>query len=308
MSKDKEYILDEIKKNYIINENSKFYKIYKVFDESCESFTDHKDSCCTQSTESWAQSSVVIELLKDLYSNLYRVYATLPGSNNDYVDDVGKKDYKLCYTSLKYWLYDQIIIKGLEETKIDEIFTGLENHVKKKITNTFENGCEFNKLTLDEIKKLKNIYALYTVLYNHKFEPCNKKTCKYLDYVGKGLDELIGSINSCSSDSNRTNYCIEFEEFVDLCKEDYEDAGISIYVENTKSKAIEQGKLLLSVQTYKNEPHYIYIKNEELLNFVKTSDFLSNKSTTIAATSVVGSAIGLSSIFYYFYKVNQNPI
>ncbi|CAI7719362.1 PIR protein [Plasmodium vivax] len=303
MSKDKQYILDEIKKNYIINENSKFYKIYEVFDKSCESFTDGHLSCLRDPTNSWAKSGKAIKVLKKLYSNLYRIYATLTGTNNDYIDVVENEDYKLFYTSLKYWLYDQIIIKDLKETEINEIFTGWKSYIKGKVENPTSNYCEFNKLTLDEIKKLKNIYALYTVLYdNDKFETCNKNTCKYLDYVGKGLDELISSINSCSSNPNMTNYCKDLIEFLDLCKEDNEDAGISIYVENTKSKAIYQGKLLLSVQIYENEPHYIYIKNDNLLNYVKTSDFLSNKTTTIAATSVVGSAIGLSSIFYYFYK------
>ncbi|KNA01580.1 hypothetical protein PVNG_06180 [Plasmodium vivax North Korean] len=239
MSKDKQYILDEIKKNYIINENSKFYKIYEVFDKSCESFTDGHLSCLRDPTNSWAKSGKAIKVLKKLYSNLYRIYATLTGSNNSYVDDIKREDYKLCFTSLKYWLYDQIITKELEETKIVEIFTGWKSYIKGKVENPTSNYCEFNKLTLDEIKKLKNIYALYTVLYdNDKFETCNKNTCKYLDYVGKGLDELISSINSCSSNPNMTNYCKELKEFLDLCKEDNEDAGISIYVENTKSKAI----------------------------------------------------------------------
>ncbi|VUZ99917.1 PIR protein [Plasmodium vivax] len=303
MSKDKDYILDEIKKNYIFNGKSKFYRVYEVFNKSCNDFHDNNISCLPDPTTSWEKSSEVIDLLKDLYSNLHRIYATLTGTNNVYVDDIKREDYKLCFTSLKYWLYDQIITKELEETKIVEIFTGWKSYIKGKVENPTSNYCEFNKLTLDEIKKLKNIYALYTVLYdNDKFETCNKNTCKYLDYVGKGLDELISSINSCSSNPNMTNYCKELKEFLDLCKENNEDAGISIYEENTRSNADRDGKHLLTSQKYNDQPLYIYIKDENLLNFVKTSDFLSNKSTTIAATSVVGSAIGLSSIFYYFYK------
>ncbi|CAI7724028.1 PIR protein [Plasmodium vivax] len=310
MSKDKDYILDEIKKNYIINEKSKFYEIYEVFYKPCTDFYDNKVSCCPESTIFGAKSSEVIDLLKDLYSNLHRIYATLTGTNNVYVDDVEPEDYKLCCTSLKYWLYDQIIIKDLKETEINEIFTGWENYIKNNVENPTSNTCVFNELTLDEIKRLKNIYALYTVLYanNGKFETCNISTCKYLEYVGKGLDELISSIKSCSNNSNRTNYCIEFKEFVDLCKEENEDAGISIYLENKKIEADRTGKYLLFSEKYNDQLLYIYLKDEKLLNFVKKSDFLSNKTTTIAATSVVGSAIGLSSIFYYFYKVNKNLI
>ncbi|KNA02227.1 hypothetical protein PVNG_04458 [Plasmodium vivax North Korean] len=311
MSIDKEYILDEIKDKYIINESSKFYRIYKVFDKPCNnSFHDRNVSCCPDSTNLGKISSKVTKILKDVYSNLYRIYASTQYTNNDYFDDVKNKDYILCYTSLKYWLYDKIIINELNVTEINEIFTGWENYIKDNISNKPTNPCLFNELTLDEIKRLKNIYALYTVLYdnNANFETCKGNKCKYLEYVGKGLDEMISSINSCSNNSNDTNYCIEFKEFVNLCKEENEDAGISIYFENTKSKAEAAKKHLLSVQSYENEPHYIYIKNDNLLNYVKTSDFLSNKTTTIAATSVVGSAIGLSSIFYYFYKVIHNNI
>ncbi|CAI7717581.1 hypothetical protein PVPAM_010009000 [Plasmodium vivax] len=303
MPNDKEYILNEIKDKYNINENSKFYKVYKVFDKSCDSFTDNKIYCLSDLTNSWAISSEVIDLLKKLYSNLCRIYATIPGTDNTYFDELECTDYKLCYISLKYWLYDQIIIKGLEKSKIGEIFTGWETYINNKISNIPPNRCVFNKLSLHEIKRLKNIYALYTVLYdNDKFESCNKNTCKYLEYVGKGLDELISSINSCSSNLNQTDYCNEFKEFLDLCKEDNADAGISIYEESTKSNAERKGKYLLTSQKYQDQPLYIYIKKENLLNYVKKSDFLSNKSTTIAATSVVGSAIGLSSIFYYLYK------
>ncbi|KMZ77196.1 hypothetical protein PVIIG_06346 [Plasmodium vivax India VII] len=306
MSNDKEYVLKKIKENYNVFGNSKFYKIYEVFYKPCTIFSDNSVSCCPQSTNFGANSSEVTQILKDLYSNLYRIYDSIVGTNNTYFDDVEAKDYKLCYTSLKYWLYDQIINGELEQTEINDIFTGWENNIKNKISIDPPHRCLFNKLTLDEMKRLKNIYALYTVLYdnNATFVTCNNNTCKYLEYIGKGLDELISSINSCSIKSNQTYYCNEFKEFVDLCKEENVEAGISIYDKNTKSKAEVAKKHLLSVQIYENEPHYIYVKNDNLLNYVKTSDFLSNKTTTIAATSVVGSAIGLSSIFYYFYKVN----
>ncbi|SCA83652.1 VIR protein [Plasmodium vivax] len=303
MSNDKEYVLKKIKENYIINEKSKFYEIYEVFYKPCTNFSDNNVSCCPESTIFGAKSSEVTKILQDLYSNLYRIYDSITGTNNTYFENISSEDEKMCCVSLKYWLYDQIIIESLEETDINAIFTGWETYLKGKIKNRSTDLCIFNKLSLHEIKRLKNIYALYTVLYdNDKFESCNKNTCKYLEYVGKGLDELISSINSCSSNLNQTDYCNEFKEFLDLCKEDNADAGISIYEESTKSNAERKGKYLLTSQKYQDQPLYIYIKKENLLNYVKKSDFLSNKSTTIAATSVVGSAIGLSSIFYYLYK------
>ncbi|KMZ83346.1 hypothetical protein PVBG_05742 [Plasmodium vivax Brazil I] len=240
--------------------NSKFYKIYDVFRKQCEYFMWDDDQSCYKDTLGEIENSLdVTEILKHLYSNLYRIYATIKYNDNTYFDYVETADYKLCYTSLKYWLYDQIIIKGLEERKINEIFKGWEYYIKIKITNKFSDSCAFNKLTLDEIKRLKNIYALYTVLYNNttNFETCKGNRCKYLKYFGKGIGEFISSINSCSSNSYRTNYCVEFKEFVDLCKENNKDAGISIYEESKKGTADTAGKYLLSVKTYENEPHYI---------------------------------------------------
>ncbi|KMZ77009.1 hypothetical protein PVIIG_06076 [Plasmodium vivax India VII] len=315
MSNDKEYILDEIKYNYNVIGKSKFYEIYEVFYKSCYDFVDGYKSCYTGSTNSWAKSVYVIDILKNLYSNLYRIYDSITGTNNTYFENISSEDEKMCCVSLKYWLYDQIIIESLEETDINAIFTGWETYLKGKIKNRSTDLCIFNKLKKDEINMIKNIYALYTVLYdnNDEFETCNDDTCKYLEYFGKGLDEFISSINSCSSNSNMTNYCNEFNEFIEMCKIDNEYAGISIYEEITKSKADEAGKYLLYYKKYKDKPLYIYLKDEKLLNFVKTSDFLSNKnSTDVSATSVVGSAvgsaIGVSSIFYYLYRVIINDI
>ncbi|VUZ99853.1 PIR protein, partial [Plasmodium vivax] len=167
-----------------------------------------------------------------------------------------------------------------------------------------KNYCNISELSLNHINTLKNIYSLYTIFYNNTnfSEICNNDKCEYTDYFGKGLDDFINSFKKCTSNSPNVNYCNEFNEFIKMCKENSEYAGILIYDEPTKSKAGTTGKYLLSIEEYKNKPLYIYLKNEKLLNFVKTSHFLSNKKSTIAATSVVGSAIGLPSIFYYLYK------
>ncbi|KMZ77234.1 hypothetical protein PVIIG_06058 [Plasmodium vivax India VII] len=216
----------------------------------------------------------------------------------------------MCCVSLKYWLYDQIITKGLKERDIDAIFTGWETSLRGKIPKGSTDLCIFHKLKKDEINMIKNIYALYTIFYNSTSisNTCHNYKCEYIDYFGKGLDDFINSIKKCSSDSSNNEYCNEFNEFLELCKKNNEYARISIYDENTKREAETARKYFLFSEKYKNEQLYIYINDTELLNFVKTSDFLSNKNSTIAATSVVGSTIGLSSIFYYLYKVILNNI
>ncbi|SCA81768.1 VIR protein [Plasmodium vivax] len=305
MSIGMEYTLDEIKNEYISILNSKFYKIYNEFDKSCDNdYYDRGVSCYDEYLEDSSLSENVITILKNLYSNLYRVYASNETQNNDYFEGIRPEVRKIGCICLKYWLYDQIESKGLDKAQIKELFEGHGKYIKGKIMNYRKNYCNFKELSLNHINMLKNIYALYTVLYNNngKYKTCHNNKCMYLEYVGKGLDELINGINNCSSNPSSINYCDQLEEFLDLCKKDNEDSGISIYKEGKKGEAEKAGKYLLSVEKYKNEPLYIYLKNEKLLNFLKTSHFLSNKKSTIAATSVVGSAIGLPSIFYYLYK------
>ncbi|KMZ86066.1 hypothetical protein PVBG_05465 [Plasmodium vivax Brazil I] len=291
--------------------NSNFYKIYDEFSKGCTTYrTDNDESCYKKVEQISEYSSDVNEILKDLYSMLYRIYATLPGTNNTYFEDVELNDEKLGCLCLKYWLYDQIILKGFSDSKILDLFVGWKTYVQEKIEYGTKKKCIFNNLNKDEINKIKNIYSLYAVLNDNSnnYENCSNDNCKYLEYFGEGLDEFINSINKCSNKEYTDNYCNEFKEFLNLCKDTNEHAGISIYDESTKTEDGTAGEYLLSVETYDNKPHYIYLKDKEMLNFLKTSNFLSNKSTTIAATSVVGSAIGLSSIFYYLYKVIPNDI
>ncbi|SCA59749.1 hypothetical protein PVT01_000040800 [Plasmodium vivax] len=278
MSDEAEYTLDKIKDEHRFMNKSKFSKIYDVFLKKCENFDgDFMNESCYKSTFPEIKGSpTVTSLLKELYSNLFRAYETILFKGNTYFDYVECTNYKLCYTSLKYWLYDQIIIKDLKEKEINEIITGWETYIKNKVKNIPRNQCLFNELTLDEIKRLKNIYALYAVLYDNNvtFENCKDNKCKYLEYFGKGLDELISSINSCFSNPSTTNYCNEFNEFLELCKEDKENAGIIIYDEITQSIDDDTTKYLLYSEENNDKPLYIYLKDEKLLNFVKTSDFL----------------------------------
>ncbi|CAG9483805.1 unnamed protein product [Plasmodium vivax] len=305
MSDEKEFTLDKIKDKHIFLKNSEFYKIYNEFNKECTEYrTDNKDSCYKKTSELMNDSSDVNNLLKELYSHLYRIYVTIPVLNNTYFDGVELNDEKLGCLCLKYWLYDKIITKNLKQGQIIELFDGWEKHIEKEISYNNLKPCKFYNLKKDEINNIKKIYAFYAIFYGNisNAERCSGDNCKYMYYFGEGLDEFINSINSCSENLPTENYCNEFNEFIDICKNKNLDSGISIYHENKEHNADGSNKYLLSVEKYKDQLLYIYIKNEKLLNFVKTSHFLSNKSTTIAATSAVGSAIGLSSIFYYFYK------
>ncbi|EDL42667.1 variable surface protein Vir21, truncated, putative, partial [Plasmodium vivax] len=273
-----------------------FYKIYNEFLKPCTAYrNDNKASCYKEESLGKIEASLdVTNLLKDLYSHLYRIYETVEMYTNDYFEHVRLNNEKLGCLCLKHWLYDQITMNVLKEPQINELFQGWEAYIKEKTKYHNLKRCVFYNLNENEINRIKKIYVLNTILYSNSnnSEAFVSDQGEYMDYFWR----------SCSRKVPMDNYCKEFDEFVNICKDESLDSGISIYDENTKSTADGAKKYLLYSQKYKEQLLYVYIKNENLLNFVKTSDFLSNKSTTIAVTSVVGSAIGLSSIFYYFYK------
>ncbi|CAI7724256.1 hypothetical protein PVPAM_000038100 [Plasmodium vivax] len=305
MSDKKEFILDKIKDKYKFIGDSTFYSIYREFSKKCHEYImDRNESCAKDSLISSSVSPKVSKLLKELYSNLYRIYKTIKRYSNDYFEEMESEVKNMGCLYLKHWLYDQITINELQETEINELFEGWEQYIKKELEHFSLKHCEFYNLKENEINRIKKIHVLNKILhYNgNNSESFIKDKCIYMDYFGEGLDEFISSINKCSIEEYTYNYCKELKEFLNTCKDDNEFSGISIYDENTKSEAETARKYFLFSEKYKNEQLYMYVKDRELLNFVKTSHFLSNKSTTIAATSVVGSAIGLSSIFYYFYK------
>ncbi|CAI7721746.1 hypothetical protein, conserved [Plasmodium vivax] len=306
-SEEKEFSVNDIKEEYKFIETSSFYKIFNEFSWPCNhpNYFGPVASCYPVASGELTGADAVTTILKDLYSNLYRIYYTIEEKQNDYFDknrDVAKK---MGYIYLKYWLYEQLINKDFSDTQIEQVFDGYKNHICNKFDHKSSNNFMFYSLKKDEINKIRKIYAFSTILYENvnKFNTYNNGSSKYMDYFGEGLDEFISSINKCYIEKSTDNYCNEFKEFLNKCKDKDFNTGILISPENKEYSTDGTSKYLLTVEKYENESLFIYLKDKKMLNFLKTSNFLSNKyKTTIAATSVVGSAIGLSSIFYYFYK------
>ncbi|SCA59660.1 hypothetical protein PVT01_000031400 [Plasmodium vivax] len=260
MSSDTEYILENIKKQHSYIDKLDFYNIYKEFDIPCNKGYS-EDSCYKGTTDGWPQSHAIKELLKKIHSNLYKIYSTLNGDRSEYFDDFNPDDENICCVSLKYWLYDKIVSNDLKENEIRELFEGWKNHIHPKAKYQAIQHCKFHNLNKDEIKRIKNIYALNTILQStmENLENCNEKECKYKDYFEQGLIEFINSANKCSGDSMLEGYCAEFKDFLEICHKNNQNNGIKLF--------------------------RVY--------FAPSVDN--------------GSAIGLSSIFYYLYKVNLNP-
>ncbi|KNA02396.1 hypothetical protein PVNG_01550 [Plasmodium vivax North Korean] len=310
MSNDEKYILENISKEHSFIHNLDFYKIYKEFNEPCDN-RQVKDACYGGDTEQWSQKNEVKELLKNIHSNLYKIYSTLKRERTEYFDNVVLKDENICCVFLKYWLYDKIVTKNLNGAQIKELYEGWKNHIHPKAEYHRFQPCTFYNLNMDEIKSIKNIYALYTILQSttKSFENCNEIECKYKDYFEQGLVEFINSVNKCSDDSMLEGYCAEFKDFLEICYKNNQNNGIKLFRDYFAPSVDNGMRYLLSVKNYPNPTLYAYINDNKWLNWERISDLLNaQKRTTIAATSIAGSAIGLSSIFYYLYKVNLNPI
>ncbi|CAI7719067.1 hypothetical protein, conserved [Plasmodium vivax] len=311
-SEEKEFSVNDIKEElyfflliYKFIETSSFYKIFNEFSWPCNhrNYFSPVASCYPVASGELTGADAVTTILKDLYSNLYRIYYTIEEKQNDYFDknrDVAKK---MGYIYLKYWLYEQLINKDFSDTQIEQVFDGYKNHICNKFDHKSSNNFMFYSLKKDEINKIRKIYAFSTILYENvnKFNTYNNGSSKYIDYFGEGLDEFISSINKCSREKFADNYCKELKEFLNKCEDTSSKTGIIIYPENKGYSNDSTSEYLLTVEEYENKS--LYIKDKKMLNFLKTSNFISNKyRTTVAATSVVGSALGVSSIFYYLYK------
>ncbi|KMZ83367.1 hypothetical protein PVBG_06212 [Plasmodium vivax Brazil I] len=312
-NKEKDFSVNNIKEEYKFIEESNFYTIFKEFDWSCNDrrYINGDISCYPDDRSKLTGTEDVDTLLKTLYSNLYRVYYTIENNQNDYFDNNQYEVKKMGCIYLKYWLYDHITSKNFSESKITEFFEGINDHIKGQIDSFTKDHCNFNKLTLDEIKRLKKLYAFNTILYagDKNSVNCNNSECNYMDYFEEALLEFINSIKNCSTNPSEKEYCNEFKDFLKICYENNTYSGIAVY--NTYKGNIDNTskKYLLFAEKYENEKLYAYIKDNTWLNWSKIDHIVNpQKRTTIAATSVVGSAIGLSSIFYYLYKVYLNHI
>ncbi|CAI7718618.1 Plasmodium vivax Vir protein, putative [Plasmodium vivax] len=303
---DKDFTVDKIKQEYKFIEDSNFYKIYNEFNWDCShsKYKDYYASCLYNSSDAWTDSVEVTMLLEKLYSNLYRVYATNGGNNNDYFENNHEEVNEIGCIYLKYWLYDKILKSDFDDSEIEKLFQGLNNYVQKEVRVKPNNPCTFYSLKKDEIKKMIKLYALNIILHTSDkiLDTCNVNECKYMDYFEEVLIEFMNSINNCSINPSSNNYCSEFEEFLNVCKDGNQYTGISINSEY-KDHSTDPSKKYLSFEKYKGNPLYIYIKNKKWLEFDKIAHLLhTENSTTTTATSVVGSAIGVSSIFYYLYR------
>ncbi|KMZ96141.1 hypothetical protein PVNG_05887 [Plasmodium vivax North Korean] len=208
---------------------------------------------------------------------------------------------------LKYWLYDQIITNGFNETKTNALF----NLWEKILQNNFELiigqnlTCKFRILELEDIKKIK---LLFDYLFNYNFERNEHDIyniiCKYgcSDCLNRIID-LYNNNGNCKNPYSK-NFCEELDECIKVYDKSElpilhceKDKGSPIYPRESNDPATDQ----LSSLSATLEPESAH-DGSLVESPVEQSEIgLTNKSTT-----AIFSAVGTVLTFSCLYKVNIN--
>ncbi|SBT59464.1 PIR Superfamily Protein [Plasmodium ovale wallikeri] len=297
----KDFIFDELKKQYDFLRTTKFGRIYEEFND--ESKRDqHFMEKCQKIKDELSDLENYDEIPTNFCSILYRIIVKINKMQNDILEGITNNDRMHC-VYLKYWLHDQL---GNAETKgltVHKEFQTVQNRVKNEIDTKLSSPCTFRELTWQKSNKLKSIYAFILFYYSHVNDIHQKQNvpCKYSNFFGKGLKAFYESISECANNKKEDEYCNEFKEFQEIYKLDklyWENSTLNteyIYQEDTNIQCplvIESLKNPLII-SYKDKNNILYLSDEPI-------DF--QKMTIISATSAVGTTVGISAFLLYLYK------
>ncbi|SBT55549.1 PIR Superfamily Protein [Plasmodium ovale wallikeri] len=154
----------------------------------------------------------------DLMKFLKKITRILKGLSNQeiFVDKLTKKKDKHCIY-LKYWLYDKLIIDGLQKHDI-KIISDFLNSKKNDLDKIVSSGkpCKFYKLNLNDIYELKNIFDYSEILHDTDISIYDEilKDPKYLNYLKNGLSLYRRGKIRCLS-GKKNEYCNEFNEYTE---------------------------------------------------------------------------------------------
>ncbi|SBT30934.1 PIR Superfamily Protein [Plasmodium ovale wallikeri] len=200
-------LFKSLKEEYTFKKNTSLEGIYNELDNVCTTHT----YCNVQLGDSSRYNEAEI-LRSKLFGNDTKL--------NMGVDDFkkfNKKPNEFCLY-LKYWLYDQIIIKELKDQEISQVLNDLKIGDKYKFFIDSANFCEFNILKVEEIKKNK---LLIDYLENYD-NAANKRNVENLicnSNYKHILNETIHQYNNtnaqCNTESNI--HCKELQQ----CKNIY---------------------------------------------------------------------------------------
>ncbi|SBT83945.1 PIR protein [Plasmodium ovale] len=280
-------------------------KVFNILLNSCTSDDVEDDgntiNVCNKYDIKGTDNYYVKELLQKFLHNIRNTYLTVNNLNNVYFKET-LEDLKEYCIYFKYWLYDQILSIDYYESNISKIYEEWEKELKGEMYGNLSYQCTFNKLQLDDIKKLKSIYAFKLIFYNNIdiFNNEKYKPCIFLNTLGKGLNEYISSIDKCTKEDPPGNYCKEFNEFRKIYQDNiyWKNSATEIeYIElNDETEncalSIKQLETPLLLE-YKNGTNILHISDKPI-------KFKSN--SIITGISAMSSVTGISLLLLYLYR------
>ncbi|SBT71957.1 PIR protein [Plasmodium ovale] len=203
----KDFILTKLAEKYTFIKESDLYKFYQKIDELYKvvKITETND---TSIFSGIGDPDVISFLIK--LSNFWKDLLKEDFSG----DDIAKSKIRHC-TYLKYWLYDKLIINGFNEYDVNMISDFLKKNKHGYMTAIISGKpCNFYKLSLKNILKIKNLYDYYELLYDFDMKHYDdiSKDKEYLLYFKNGLDLYKNSKVLCHS-GKQSEYCYEFNKY-----------------------------------------------------------------------------------------------
>ncbi|SBT84362.1 PIR protein, partial [Plasmodium ovale] len=201
----------------------------------------------------------------DVIKFLKKITRILKGLSNQEisVDKLIKTKDKNC-TYLKYWLYDKLIIDGLQKHDIkiiSDFLNSKKNDLDKIVIS--DKPCKFYKLNLNDIYELKNIFDYSELVYDGDIKVYNEisNNSEYLNYFKNGLNLYRRGKIRCPS-VKMNEYCNEFNEYAN----NYNNYETKLPYLSCREKFLSS--LLKKDTTFKGEPLRGDRKNEDTLNTV----------------------------------------
>ncbi|SBT55782.1 PIR Superfamily Protein [Plasmodium ovale wallikeri] len=230
---------------YTFKKNASLKEIYNELDNVCTT----SNTYCSVQLGDFSSYNEANKLYHKLHGNNTK---SNMGDDDDF-KKFNEKPNEFCLY-LKYWLYDQIIIKELNDQEISQVLNVLKMGDKYKFFIDSANVCEFNILKFIEIKSAK---LLIDYLENYE-NNVNKKNIEKLicnnDYKNI-LNDMIHLYNNidtpCKNESNV--YCNELEQ----CKKVYKIKNLLELNCNgdTESPTLPQQFFIVQILTHKQLYH-----------------------------------------------------
>ncbi|SBS94729.1 PIR Superfamily Protein [Plasmodium ovale curtisi] len=293
------FTYDDLEKQNELLKTTNFGKIFKEFNDE-NNFNPGDKENCNKIKSDLSISYPYDEFSYKFCNILYKIVVTLRNIQNDYFNGIHKDDKMYCL-SLKYWLYEQLGNSDIMGLNTNNHFQNVKEYLESKIKYSVPFPCTFNKLDIEEINKLRKIYAFALIYYSNIGSFQNRYIeCKYLDYLGKGLIEFYHSMSTCSKKLTQDNFCNELKEIQNIYKLD----NLHL-IHSTENKDYQFGdetvECPLEIKSV-NDPFKLLYKEGKKRWLLTDKSIVPLNNSIISVSSAIGATVGISSFLVYLFK------